>query len=71
MLNTVTTTFCGLLEHPLAVEVYEYVTLTAAAVVLVNTSFTVPVPVEAAWLIPATAALVQEYEVPEVLLEGV
>ena len=68
--STDTTTLCGLLQ-PFAVIVYTYVTLTADAVVLVRISLTFPVPLEAAWLIPATEDLLQVNVDPTVALVAV
>ena len=67
---TVTNTF-WVFEHAFAVNVYTYVTVTGDAVVLVNVSFILPVPFAVALLIPATAARLQAYVVPEVLLPGI
>ena len=57
--------------HPFAVKVYTYVTFTADAVVLINASLTLPVPLAAALLIPVTAARVHANVVPVVLLVAV
>ena len=57
--------------HPFAVKVYTYVTFTADAVVLINASLILPVPLAAELLIPVTAARVQANVVPVVLLVAV
>ena len=68
---TVNTTFWpGELSHPLAVVVTIYVTVTGANVVLVNTSFTFPLPLFAGWLIPDTTDLVQVNVAPDTGLVG-
>ena len=64
---TVTTTFC-VFEHPLAVNVYTYVTFTDDAVVFSNVSLIFPVPLAAALLIPGTVARVHANVAPVVLL---
>lgn len=68
---TVNTTFSpGALLQPLAVVVTVNVTFTGAAVVLVNTSLMLPVPLFAGWLIPATAALLHVNVAPGIALAG-
>jgi hypothetical protein len=68
---TVTVTFWGASLHPLAVVVIAYVTTIGAVVVLVNVSLMPPVPLAAAWLMPATNALVHAKVAPAVALVGV
>src|SRR6185295_15533978 len=67
---TVTTTF-WVFEHPFAVSVYAYVTLTEDAVVFSNVSLIFPVPLAAALLIPVTVARLHANVVPVVLLVAV
>ena len=47
---------------------YTYVTLIGAVVVLVNVSLTLPAPAVAAWVIPATKALLHANVAPGVAL---
>ena len=69
---TLTVTF-WVVEQPFALIVKTYTTLIGLTVVLINTSFGLALwaVVIAGLLIPATAALVQVNEAPEVRLVGV